>query len=303
MRWRSSLLLLILPLLCGGLAPAVSMNAAHASTATPAPLAVLVTILPHADLVERLGGDAVRVHVLVGRNQSPETYQPSPRELQQLAGSQVWLTTGTPIEAALRSRLLTMLPGLQIVPTHAELEVLADHHCAHHDHDHDHGDMDPHVWVSARNTATQAAVIAAVLQERLPDHAERIAAALAELQDELAAIDRDLTALLAPVRGRAFYVFHPAFGYFARDYDLRQEAVESGGQAPSPRRLAALMTSIKDQGARVIYVQPQHSVQAAQPIAREAGLEVVVLDPLERDHLANLRRIGELLHAGLEPRP
>jgi zinc transport system substrate-binding protein len=301
MRWSCALL--FLPVLCCGFVTASSARADVAPAATPVPLEVLVTILPHADLVERLGGDAVRVHVLVGRNQSPETYQPSPRELQQLAGSQVWLTTGTPIETALRSRLLTMLPDLQIVPTHAELEVLADHHCAHHDHDHDHGDMDPHVWVSARNTAVQAAVMAAVLQERLPDHAERIAATLAEVQAELAAIDRDLAALLAPVQSRTFYVFHPAFGYFARDYDLRQEAVESGGQAPSPRRLATLMNSIKAAGARVIYVQPQHSVQSAQAVAREAGLEVVVLDPLDRDHLANLRRIGELIHAGLEPLP
>jgi zinc transport system substrate-binding protein len=267
------------------------------------PLEVLVTILPHAGLVERLAGEAVRVHVLVSENQSPETYQPSPRELQALAGSTLWFTTGTPVESALRSRLQSMLPGLHVVPTHAELEVIDEHHCEHHDHDHDHGEMDPHVWVSPRNTARQAAVMAAALQERLPDRAVEIGAALQALQTELDQLDRELTALLEPVHGRTFYVFHPAFGYFARDYGLRQEAVESGGLAPSPRRLAELLRSLQAQGATTVYVQPQHSPQTVQPLAREAELKVVTLDPLAADHLANLRAIGESLRAGLEPRP
>lgn len=303
-------LILLVTLFLTTLSPmraAVNAAAADIPSALPVaqavPLDVLVTILPHTGLVERLGGNAVRVHVLVGQNQSPETYQPSPRELMALARCRIWMTTGTPVETALRSRLLSMLPDLEIVPTHAELEVIDGHHCAHHDHDHDHGDLDPHVWVSARNTALQAAVMAAALQHHLPQRSERIAAELAALQAELADLDRELTALLEPVKGRPFFVFHPAFGYFARDYDLRQEAVEGGGQAPSPRRLAELLRTIKSEGATTLYVQPQQSVQAVQPLAREAGLAVRVLDPLDPDHLANLRRIGAVLRTDLEGRP
>ena len=294
---------LLAPLFC--LAVWAGLQPANAATRTAAaePLDVLVTILPHAGIVQRLGGDAVRVHVLVGQNQSPETYQPSPRELQALSGCRLWLTTGTPVETALRSRLTSMLPELDVVPTHVALEVIDGHHCVHHDHDHDHGELDPHVWVSARNTAQQAAVMAAALQDRLPHRAEPIAAALAALTAELDEVDRDLATLLAPVAGRTFFVFHPAFGYFARDYDLRQDAIESGGQAPSPRRLAELMRAIKEQGASTLFVQPQQSVQAVRPLAREAQLDVVVLDPLDPDHVANLRRIGEALRAALDGRP
>ena len=280
-----------------GVAPAVPAREAAA------PLEVLVTILPHAGLVARLGGDAVRVHVLVGRDESPETYQPSPRQLQGFAGARLWFTTGAPIETALGTRILAILPEAEIIPTHAELAVLAEPACAHHHHDPAAGELDPHVWVSARNTSRQAAVMAAALQRHLPAQADAIASALTALVNELAALDHELTELLAPVRGRTFHVFHPAFGYFARDYGLRQAAVESGGQAPGPRRLAALMRSLKAEGARVIYVQPQHSTRSVQTLAREAGLEIVVLDPLDPDHPANLRRIGEALRAGLEPGP
>jgi zinc transport system substrate-binding protein len=286
--------------------PAGAAAARDAETSDDsASLDVLVTILPHAGLVERLGGEAVRVHVLVGPDQSPETYQPSPRQLQAFSPCRIWFTTGTPVETALRARLAGMLPQLEIVPTHLDLEVIHDHQCSHHDHDHhhQHSDMDPHVWVSARNTALQAAVMAAALQDRLPAHAGRIATSLAELHQDLDRLDTDLTELLLPVAGRTFFVFHPAFGYFARDYDLRQEAVESGGLAPSPRRLARIMQSIRDQGATTIYIQPQQSVQSVQPIASREGLDVIVLDPLDPDHLNNLRRIGETLRAGLEPPP
>ncbi len=265
------------------------------------PPRVLVTIPPHAALVERLAGDAVIVDVVLEAGESPASFDPTPRRIQRLADAQLWLTTGAPLEPALEPRLVAAAPDLKVVPTHTRLEFLADPH--DHGHDHDHGEMDPHLWLSARNTLAQVAVMAVALGELLPAQAGAIADAQYILEEELRALDRDLATMLAPVAGRTFFVFHPAFGYFARDFELRQEAVERGGLAPSPRHLAELLTSIHDQGATTIFLQPQYSDQTVRSIAREADLAVVVLDPLAADHLANLRRIGEALATGLEVAP
>ncbi|HOX25509.1 MAG TPA: zinc ABC transporter substrate-binding protein [Candidatus Krumholzibacteria bacterium] len=266
--------------------------------ATANQLDVLVTILPHASLVERLGGDAVRVHVLVGPGQTPETFDPAPRELARFSEAVVWFTTGAPIEPLLAPRLETLRPDLLTVPTAEGLAGLAaDEHAGH-----DHGDVDPHVWVSARNTAQQVRAMTAALVRLLPDRADSIGAAEAELLEDLAAIDRELAALLEPVRGRTFFVFHPAFGYLARDYGLRQVAVESGGLSPSPRHLGGVLRAARDQGATTIFVQPQQSDRLVRSIARETGLAVEVLDPLAPDHLANLLRVGQAIRAALEPR-
>jgi ABC-type Zn2+ transport system substrate-binding protein/surface adhesin len=64
-----------------------------------------------------------------------------------------------------------------------------------------------------------------------------------------------------------------------------------------------VLTEIHDQGARTVFIQPQYSDQVVRSLARDADLAVVVLDPLARDHLANLRHLGETIAAGLEVRP
>jgi len=270
------------------------------ATVQASALDVLVTVLPHASLIERLGGGAVTVHVLVGPGESPATFDPTPHQLQRLAPSQVWFTTGAPLEAALEPRLDSMIPGLEVVATHADLAplTLCDHH--HEGEHHDHGETDPHVWLSLRNTARQATIMAAGLERHLPDQAPQIKANLATLLNELTALDAELTTMLAPIAGRTLLVFHPAFGYFAHDYGLVQKAVEQGGLAPSPRHLTQLLMDVEAQGVRTVFVQPQSSDRAIRPIAQEAGLEVLVLDPLARDHLANLRHLGVTILAGLE---
>ncbi len=292
--------------------PSLAAPADHGERS--APLDVLVTILPHASLVERLGGDAVRVHVLIGPQETPHTFDPTPRELQRLSAAEVWFTTGVALEAALVPRLQAAVPGLQVVPTHESLELMpaaGDDHAGHDHAGHDHAghdcagahDADPHVWLSPRNTARQADVMARTLQDLLPAHADAIADRAARLADDIATLDQDLATLLEPVRGRTMLVFHPAFGYFARDHGLVQKAIEAGGLAPGPRRLAELMREVEDAGVGTVFVQPQASDQAARTLAQEAGLTVTVLDPLARDHLANLWRIGQAVRAGLEVSP
>jgi zinc transport system substrate-binding protein len=261
-------------------------------------LPVIVSVAPYADLVQRLGGDLVTVQVLVAPGQSSHTYDPTPRELGALAGGRVWLRAGLPLEDSLAGRLAKLAPQLRAADLTAGLELLpaADEHAGH-----DHAEEnDTHIWLSARLAAHQAATAADAMCAADPAHAADYRANLAALQDSLAAIDRELTTLLAPVRGRAFYVFHPSFAYFARDYGLRQVAIETGGLEPSPRHLAHVLDDAKSSGATTIFLQPQYAAQAARTVAAEAGLQVGTLDGLAPDLLANLRRIGYALRRALE---
>ena len=273
------------------------------TTPVSARLTVLVTIAPHAALVERLGGEAVSVIVVLAPGESPATYDPSARQLERLTRARIWFTTGAPLEPSLQPRLEALAPELQTVPTHTGLDLLVSD--PGHDHGHDVGpdDTDPHVWLSARNTAQQVEVMAATLGELLPDHCNTIDKNRDHLVKLLRDLDHELADLLAPVRGGTIFVFHPAFAYFANDYGLRQSAVESGGLAPSPRHLATVLGEIRDQGAHTIFIQPQYSDRVVESLAREANLSVVVLDPLAPDHLANLWRLGEAIAAGLEVQP
>lgn len=142
-----------------------------------------------------------------------------------------------------------------------------------------------------------------VLSEVDPAHAKTYADNLARLQEDLDRADARIAQWLAPIRGAEFYVYHPAFGYFADAYGLRQVAVETGGKEPSARQLADLIERAKRANVRVIFVQRQFPVKSAQAVADAIGSSVVVLDPLSPDYIANLEAIARaiLRSYGREP--
>ena len=112
-------------------------------------------------------------------------------------------------------------------------------------------------------------------------------------------LDRRIAEILAPVKGKPFFVFHPAFGYFADDYGLKQTAVETGGSEPSARQLAHMIDVAKQKDIRVIFVQPQFSPKSAETIASEISGAVVPIDPLARDYVGNLERMARMVEEGL----
>jgi len=96
-------------------------------------------------------------------------------------------------------------------------------------------------------------------------------------------------------------VFHPAWGYFADQYDLEQISVQVGGQDPSPKELADLIDLSKEEKISVIFIQPNFSTADAEAIADEIGAAIAVVDPLARDWLANLDSAAQAFADALQP--
>ena len=106
-------------------------------------------------------------------------------------------------------------------------------------------------------------------------------------------MDADLKKTLAGKKGLRFMVFHPAWGYFAQAYGLRQVPIEIEGKNPKPAQLQELIRRARESGIRVIFVQPQFSTKSAEIVAREIGGQVAFADPLAGDWMANLRQVAD----------
>jgi len=268
--------------------------------ASAAPLRVAVSIPPLGCVVERLGGERVEVVVLVGPGDSPASYDPTARQVAALSRCTVLFTTGVAMETSLLPRLKGIAPKLEIVDTTKGLSMIASEG---HDHgDHRHEEIDPHVWLSPRRLRIQAATIASALQRLDPEGAERYASAAFEFDAELAALDVEIAAILAPVAGRELLAFHPAFGYLADDYGLIQSAVESGGMAPGPKGLATVLERARSRGVTAVFVQPQFSISSARAVAAELGVGLIMLDPLDHDCVENLRAMALTIAEALDDR-
>jgi zinc transport system substrate-binding protein len=294
-----------LAVLNGALVPA------YAQEREPARFKVAVSILPQAYFVERLGAEFLTVDVLVGPGQSPHTFEPTSKQLTELSAARVYFSIGIDFETALLPRLQSMFPKLKIVDTRTgvplrrftreESEAEAKHD-AHEpgapSHDEAAGRPDPHIWLNPQFVKIQAQTICNALVELDPAHAETYRRNLAAFHADLDRVHARIKESLAPLQGREILVFHPAFGYFADAYGLRQVPVEIEGKEPTARQLKELIERAKATRVKVIFVQPQFAKKSAEAIAEAIGGVVVPLDDLSRDYLTNLEDIWAKIRAG-----
>jgi zinc transport system substrate-binding protein len=282
---------------------------------------VAVSIQPQIWLVERIAGELVEVVALLSPGDSPATYQPTDTQISRVLQASVYFRIGVPFEEGEWFRAITSSGRIRIADIREgiELRVMEAGHDheedpaapspeqpvggvePEHEHEHDHsaGGLDPHIWLSPRLLKIQAANIERVLTELYPGQGDTFRANRIALDAELEALDAELREQLAPVRGRAIFLFHPSWGYFADDYGLHQVPIEIDGKEPSDAELTRFQTTARNEGVRVIFIQPQITSRTAEILAEALGAEVGILDPLARDVAANLRAAAALLAGAL----
>ncbi len=265
---------------------------------------VFVSIIPQEYFVERVGGDRVEVKALVRPGSSPATYSVTPSQMTELSKASILFITGVPFENGLIPRIKKSFKTLRIVDTTAgiklrNIEKSDSGHQDHHECGHSHNGRDPHVWLSPVLVKTQAETICKALCVQDPKGTDVYKKNLEQFSKELDVIHKKLAAALAPLKERELFVFHPAYGYFADAYGLKQVAVEAGGKEPSARQLVSLIKKAQKQKVRVVFVQPQFSDKSARIIAREINGTVCKLDPLARDYIKNMNRIAKNIKDGL----
>ncbi|MFP4426558.1 MAG: metal ABC transporter solute-binding protein, Zn/Mn family [Spirochaetaceae bacterium] len=273
-------------------------------------LTVFVSVLPQTYFVERIGGETVEVTALVPPGRGPATYEPSPRQVTALAKADAYFSIGVPFEAGFLPRIRENLPELLIVDSarNVEKRYLESHDHEHEeehghdheqDHDHDRGEPDPHVWLGPEEVLQQIAVIRDTLIELDPAKEELYRDNHDEFAREIRALEEELREKFAPLRGETFYVYHPAFGYFADAFGLEQVAIETGGDEPTPAQLQRIISRAREDEVKVIFVQPQFSQTAADRAAEAIEGEVVSINPLSPDWFETMRAIAEALEEGL----
>jgi zinc transport system substrate-binding protein len=142
--------------------------------------------------------------------------------------------------------------------------------------------------------------LAPILSEHFPQRAPAIEANLSKMTQAMERLHRDIDQLLTPHRGKGFMVFHPAWGYFARDYGLLQWAIEDEGKSPSPKHLKAMTDEARKRGIDRIFIQNQFERRNAEALAEALGIRVVELDPLLEDWPAMMMQTARSIVEGFK---
>lgn len=277
---------------------------------------LVVSIEPLRFVVEEIVGDDFEVVVLVPSGASPETYEPTPRQIRAAEDARLVFSTGL---IGFEGVMLERLPAPErVVDLSTGIELIAAEPHIHgddlhaHDDSHAHGDKDPHtgahtqinahthagadphIWIAPRTLARMAATAYGRIHELYPDSTS-YTANYALLTERLAALDREVSERIALSSIRSFMIFHPGLTYYARDYGLRQIALEADGKEPSARQLAEDVALARAEGISKVFYQSEFPRRTVEVVAAEIGAEPVEIDILGYDVVGNILKITELI--------
>lgn len=250
---------------------------------------IFVTITPLKSLVEAVTCGDFDVEVLVPEGASPETYEPTARQLTALNSARRVFAIGL---IDFEQSLISNLDSGSIVDLSTGIDPM-EGSCSHGHKHHSHG-IDPHTWTSPRALKTMVRTIERAIMADYPDSAKYSEAA-DELVARIEALDSHCEERIAGSGVEAILIYHPAYTYYARDYGIRQIAIEHDGKEPSPRQLTSIISTARENGIRTILIQPQYSPDKVRAIAEECDAEVVVTNPLAEDILAEIERVTDVI--------
>jgi len=239
-------------------------------------IGVAVTILPQAEFVKKVGGEKVQVTVMIPPGASPHTYEPTPKQLIEVSKAKIYFQVGSGVdfELSFMDKIVEVNSKMWVVNCSEGIKII---------------DKDPHVWLSPKNAKIMVRNIYSALARIDPENEGYYRKNMESYLKELDNLDEEIREILGNITNRRFMIYHPAWGYFARDYNLTQIPVEKEGKEPTARGLIALINQAEKLKIKVIFVSPQFDRKKAETIAENIHGRIVFLDPLAKDYVNNLR--------------
>ncbi|MDD4328914.1 MAG: zinc ABC transporter substrate-binding protein [Aliarcobacter sp.] len=249
---------------------------------------ITVNILPQKYFVEKIVKDKFEINVMVKPGSSPHNYEPKPSQMKSLVNSKAYFLVGDPFEQAWMDKFKQNAKNTLFVDTTKGIEKIQMQEHNHHDEatvdakheEHDHSGLDPHVWLDPLLVKIQAKNIYEAMLEIDSQNSDFYKTNYEEFIKELDTLDENIKTILSPYKDKAFMVFHPSWGYFAKRYDLEQISIEIEGKEPKPNELVELIEEAKKYDIKIVFVAPQFSQKSAKTISKNINANVIAIDPI-----------------------
>ena len=277
---------LAIAMLCTGCGQTISQSTSSKQLAGTEKIQIAVSILPQINFVEKIGQDKVQVFAMIPPGASPATYEPTPGQLRDLSQAKMYVRIGhIPFEKAWMNKIMDASKGMKLVDSSQGIEIIGN---------------DPHIWLSPKLVKIQAENIYNGLVAIDPKNKDYYAENKNKFIQEIDNLNKEIATTLSGINSRKFMIFHPSWGYFAKDYGLEQIPIEIEGKEPSADDIFKLIETAKANGIKVIFAAPQFSTKSAEVIAKEIGGKVIFVDPLARDYTTNMQIVSKTFAQGLK---
>ena len=259
---------------------------------------VIVSIAPQKSFVEEIGGDKVDVTLLAPIGANPNLYEPKVSQMIKVDKADIYFTIGGQFEKAWLPRIKNQNKDMEILNCSKTIEripmkfnkkgkKLLNSKTIK---------KDIHVWVTPTNIEKIGKTIYETLARYDVKNKEYYKKNYETFVKKAQETHLKINELLANTKdGTKFMVFHPAWGYFAKDYKLEQMAIEVEGKEPKPRELQEVLKKAKEINIKTILTQSEFSQQGAKIVAKELGINILGISPLNPNWSQNLINLASAI--------
>ncbi len=259
---------------------------------------VIVSILPQQYWIDALTDSSLAVNCIVPPGNNPETYSPTPRQMQTISNSLYYFYIGgLGFENTWVKKFPEFNPNVKMINTTEFIPRITGEH--HHNHSHGHGescsDEDPHLWTSPKRAIQMVSVIYSVIKESGLTDTTILNKNFETLLTRIKDLDNQFVLLGEKNKGKAFIIYHPALGYLAHDYGFTQLSIEREGKEPTIANLKSLVQQANAEKITSIFIQKQFDKENARIIANETNARIVEINPLGYHYIAEMQLIHDKL--------
>ncbi|MDH2066179.1 zinc ABC transporter substrate-binding protein ZnuA [Pantoea sp. GD03673] len=266
----------------------------------PAQANVVASLKPVGFIAAAIADGITPVEVLLPDGASEHDYALRPSDAKRLKNADLVVWVGPEMEAfmAKSAAELPAQKNLAMVNIDGVKPLLIsggedeDEHAAdkseEHDadaHHHHHGEFNMHLWLSPEIARKTAVAIHGKLLELMPQDKAKLDANLQQFEVALADTDKRVSAQLAPVRNKGYFVFHDAYTYFEKHYGLSPAGhfTVNPEIQPGAQRLHQIRTQLVEQKAVCVFAEPQFRPAVIDAVSRGTQVRKGTLDPLGTD--------------------
>jgi len=284
----------------------------HSTECMSKKLPVITSIYPVADMVQQVGGDHVDVTFVLPAGASPHTFEPKPSLVKKVSSARIFFRIGAGLEfwaekfiALAGSGLTTIVlsEGVSLIHTtgHHHENKAGDPHTGSGISNHESSVANPHIWLDPAIAKSMVNKITAVLCEVDHQHLTYYKQRGQNYLNDLDKLDRLIKVKVANFNIKKYVSFHASWVYFARHYGLEPVGIieAAPGRNPTPIQIKNIVAMIKRDHIRAVFAEPQLNPRAAEIIAREAEVNVLLLDPLGGPNLKGRNTYIDLIKYNL----
>ena len=279
---------------------------------------IVVSILPQQTFVEKIGGEKVNVIAMVKPGSNPHSYEPKPSQMRDISNSDIYFPIGFGFEDTWLSKFANQNNNMKFIEMTKDVQRImmkkhnhhhGDEHKEHTNHDEhkdhkehkDHDEKvtykeDPHTWTSPKNVKIMAKNIYDTLVQVDSLNKEYYLNNYNNFVNEINQTDKEIKQIFSKIpKDSKFMVFHPAWGYFAKEYNLVQFPIEIEGKEPKPKMLKRIIEEAKKENIKAIFTQSEFSDKSAKVIADELKIKVIKETPLATNWSQNLIHVANTI--------